>query len=110
LRQALYEWATIRPEQPFPRCKRVYRELLPLRELLQFFSAQLKVTQDLAEQSSPDRFPGVHRHNGVPAVRMSKEMVATANTRNREACAAEGRCQFSAGEPGISAHAAMTTR
>src|SRR5579862_5304370 len=75
------EWWTIHSAWPSRR-NRVYRELLSLCELKEFFSAHLAVAQDLAQQTRPEGLPGVYRHHGVPSICKLKEMVTAADTRD----------------------------
>ena len=46
-------------------------------DILQFFTADLAIPQDLMQEAWPDYLAGVNWHNGVPAVCMPKEMMTT---------------------------------
>jgi hypothetical protein len=52
----------------------------------------------------------VQRHHRASAIFVTEEMVAAPDTGNYKSSSAKGTDQFSAGDPRISAHAAMTTR
>ena len=74
---------------------------MAFHELQHLVSAHLAVKEDLAEQPWSDGFTRVDWHHGVPAVSMSKEMMAAPNSNNCETCQPQDGCQFRASEPGF---------
>ena len=60
-----------------------------IEQLAELITGEFAIAQDLREQSGSDRLSGVYRDNGDPAVRMTKEVVASSNPHVVEACPLE---------------------
>ena len=70
----------------------------------------MAISEDLVQQSGPQRFARVYRDDGTPAIFVAEKVMATSDASNLKAVLRQGGDQFRAGDPWDSAHAAMVMR
>jgi len=57
-------------------------DLSRLHHSPQLFNAEMAISEDLVQQSGPQRFARVYRVNGTPAIFVAKKVMATSDASN----------------------------
>jgi hypothetical protein len=70
-------------------------DLSRLHHSPQIFNAEMAVSEDLVQQSGPQRFARVYRNDGIPAIFVAKKVMATPDASNLKAALRQGGDQFS---------------
>ena len=78
-----------------------YGDLSRLHPSPQLFKAEMAISEDLVQQSGPQRFAQVHRDDGTPAIFVAKKVMATSDASNLKAVLRQGGDQLINSEPVI---------
>jgi hypothetical protein len=78
-----------------------------LQQRGKFISFHLAIAKDCREQSWANSLTGVDGHDGSTAIRMTKEVVTTPDSRDLEPGLPQGRDDLSAGDPRKASHATV---